>query len=55
MKVRILVAWLGEPGTVVEMPEADALGHIQDGEVEAIGEPPARARRRATAEERETR
>lgn len=55
MKVRILVSWLGEPGTIVEMPDVDALGHISDGEVEAVGQPPAKARRRATADERETR
>lgn len=47
MKVRILVSWLGTPGTVVEMDDQEAVERIASGEVEPVGRI---ARRRASAD-----
>lgn len=56
MQVRVLVSYLGVvPGTIVEMPDGEAAERIASGEVEPVGESPAKRRRTATAPERETR
>ncbi len=36
VKVRVLNSWLGVPGSIVEMPDAEAMERIAAGEVEPV-------------------